>query len=94
MTYGEIGKELGIPLPKDFGYKGDHPTVRQMANRGRSLLERALGKEGWQQHIEAMRTEARRWEALSEAEQEAEAMVETLGIPYEEALRSSREEEA
>jgi hypothetical protein len=94
MTYREIGKELGIPLPKDFGYKGDHPRVRQMVNRGRSLLVRALGKEGWQQHIEATRAEARRWESLSEAEQAAEDVVEALGIPYEEALRSEKKEAA
>lgn len=94
LTYREIGRELGIPPPQDFGYKGDHPRVRQMVNRGRSLLERTLSKEGWQQHITAMRTEARRWEALSEVEQAAESTVEALGIPYEEALRISIEEEA
>ena len=94
LTYREIGKELGIPPPKDFSYKGDHPRVRQMVSRGRALLERTLSKEGWQEYIQAMRTEARRWQALSEVEQAAEGMVEALGIPYEEALRIEEEEAA
>jgi hypothetical protein len=92
LTYREISSELGIPLPKDVAYKGDHPRVRQMVNRGRSLLERTLGKEGWQDHIEAMKAEAKRWKALSEIEQIAEGVSESLGIPYEEALRSEKEE--
>lgn len=94
LTYCEIGRELAIPLPKDFGYKGDHPRVRQMVNRGRSLLKRALGKEGWQEHIKAMKAEAKRWNALDEIEQSAESMSEHSGIPYEEALRIEKEEAA
>jgi hypothetical protein len=94
LTYREISRELGIPLPKDVGYKGDHPRVRQMVNRGRSLLERTLGKEGWQDHIEAMKAEAKRWKALGEIEQSAEGMSEHLGIPYEEALRIEKEDAA
>jgi hypothetical protein len=92
LTYREISRELGIPLPKDVAYKGDHPRVRQMVNRGRSLLERTLGKEGWQDHIEAMKAEAKRWKALGEIEQSAEGMSESLGIPYEEALRIEKEQ--
>jgi len=94
LTYREIGKELGIPPPKDLAYKGDHPRVRQMVGRGRKILERALGAEGWQEHTEAMKAEAERWRALSEAEQEAEDSVEHLGLPYEEALRRAEEEVA
>ena len=92
-TYRRIGEELGVPLPQDFDYKGDHPRVRQMVSRGQSILERALGKDGWRKHIEAMRTEAERWNALSDLEQCAEDLAEGLGMPYEEARRICIEED-
>jgi hypothetical protein len=94
LTHREIGKELGIALPEDFDYKGDHPTVRQMVKRGRSILERVLGKRGWQKQIEAMRAEAERWNSLTDVEKDAEDTAEALGMPYEEALRSAREDDA
>lgn len=94
LTYRQIGEELEAPPPKDFEYKGDHPTARQMVLRGRSILERTLGKEGWREHIEAMRAEAKRWSSLSEVEEAAEGMVESLEYPYEEALRIAEEQHA
>jgi len=53
-----------------------------------------LGKEGWQEHIEAMKAEAKRWKALDEIEQSAESTSVHLGIPYEEALRIEKKEAA
>jgi hypothetical protein len=94
LTYREIGRLLDVPPPDNFDYKGDHPRVRQMVKRGRAILERALGKEDWQQHVKAMKAEAKRWNALSEVEQEAESISEHLGIPYEEALQSAIEDAA
>jgi hypothetical protein len=94
LTYREIGRLLDVPPPDNFDYKGDHPRVRQMVKRGRAILERALGKEGWQQHIKAMKAEGARWKALSEVEQEAESISEHLGIPYEEALRGAKDDAA
>ncbi|MDP9474290.1 MAG: hypothetical protein M3R38_01055 [Actinomycetota bacterium] len=94
LTYKEIGQVLGLPVPDEYGDKGDHPTVRQAANRGRRIVVRALGEERWRQHVRAMRDEAERWCSLSEAQQEAESMAEHLDIPYEEALRRVEEEEA
>jgi hypothetical protein len=91
-TYRRIGEELEVPLPQDFDYKGDHPRVRQMVSRGRNILERTLGKDGWQKHIDAMRTEAKRWNALTELEQCAEDTAKSLGMPYEEAQRICEEE--
>jgi len=94
LTYREIGEELGVPPPEDIDYMGDHPTVRQMVKRGRRLLERALGKEGWQSHIGTMKAEAKRRHALSQVERDAEDTAESLGIPYEEALQRAQEEQA
>ena len=86
LTYREIGEELDVPPPKDFEIKGDYPRVRQMVMRGRKILVLALGEDGWRRHIEAMKTEAKRWNSLSEVEQEVEGWVE-YGLPYEEALQ-------
>jgi hypothetical protein len=93
LSYSGIGEVLGVAPPANFHYKGDHPTVRKMVARGRKILERALGKEGWRRLAEAMRTEAERWLSLTDAEREAELEVDALGVPYEEALRRAREEE-
>ena len=79
LTYREIGEEFGIPPPENFEYKSDHPTIRKMVERGRRILERALGEEGWRTQIEAMRSEAQRWFSLTEAEREAEIEAEALG---------------
>lgn len=87
LTHREIGERFGILLPVDFGYKGDHATVRKMVLRGRRVLERALGAEGWRKQVETMRAEAKRWRSMSEPEREAELEAEALGIPPEEAQR-------
>jgi hypothetical protein len=94
LTYREIGRLLDIPPPEDFDYKGDHPRVRQMVNRGRAILERTLSNEGWQQHVKAMKDESERWNGLSEVEKEAERISEFLETSYEEALRSVKERAA
>jgi hypothetical protein len=94
LTYRRIGEELNVPLPEDFNDKGDHPAVRQTVMRGRSMLERALGKEGWQEHIETMKIEAKRRRSLSLVERNAEDMVERWGIPYEKALERAEEIQA
>jgi hypothetical protein len=86
LTYREIGEELDVPPPKDFEIKGDYARVRQMVTRGRKILVLALGEDGWRRHIEAMKAEAKRWNSLSEVEQEVEDWVE-YGLPYKEALR-------
>jgi hypothetical protein len=86
LTYREIGEELGIPRPKDLEIKGDYPRVRQMVNRGRKILVLALGEDGWRRHIEAMKAEAKRWNSLSDLEQDVEGWIEH-GLRYEEALR-------
>ena len=94
LTYREIGEALDVPPPENFDYKGDHPAVRQMVKRGRSVLERALGKEGWQEQIGNMKAEAKRRRSLSQVERDAEDISEFLRIPYEEALQRAKEDEA
>lgn len=72
FTYRRIGDELCIPLPADFLIKGDHPTVRKMVGRGRRLLEKALGEEGWRKQAEAMRNETAQWQSLDDTQRETQ----------------------
>jgi hypothetical protein len=58
LTYRQIGERLGVPAPPDASYKGDYPVVRQMVIRGRNVLQRTFGVEGWQRKAEAMKAEA------------------------------------
>jgi hypothetical protein len=92
LTYRQIGERLGIPPPADFGYKGDHASVRKMVGRGRKFFRAALGDEGYASHVEAMKEEAKRRRAMSATEREAEDLAEAFGIPYEDALRRIEEE--
>ena len=68
LTYREIGRELGIPPPEDIAHKGDHPTVRKMVRRARSVLNGALGAEGWEAQVQIMKARAERLLSGGEAE--------------------------
>ncbi len=94
LTYRQVGERLGVPPPADFGYKGDHSAVRKMVGRGRKFFESALGEEGYESHVEAMKEEAKRRRGMSETQREAEDLSETFGIPYEDALERVAEERA
>jgi hypothetical protein len=94
LTNQRIGEELGLDRPGSFDIYRDYSTVRDMVRRGRLILVKALGEEGWQQQIQDMKAEAERWRSLSDVEQNAEGIAEHLGIPYAEALRHAEEEEA
>jgi hypothetical protein len=93
LTYMEIAKELGEPIPKQFKDSGDHVTVRHMVKRGRHILEKALGKEGWRAQAGVMRAEAARWRSLSEEERRVEHVAEIFFMTTEEARRFVNEEQ-
>ncbi len=69
LNYRQIGELMRIPLPPDFEVKGEHQTVRKMVERGRGILKRAFGEEGWREQVEKMKTQQAWWQSLSEAEQ-------------------------
>ena len=79
--YRVIGQELGILSPPDAHYKGDHPTVRASVKRGREILIKALGTDGWSKQVETMKTEAARWNSLSDKEKLRETLADEYGIP-------------
>ena len=89
LTYREIGRELGIPPPRNVDIKGDYSTARMAVNRGRKILERALSEEGgWSKQAEKMKAEATRWKSLSGKEKLRKTLAEQLGIgsPNEDTL--------
>ena len=87
LTNRQIAQALCIDTPSDFPIKGDHPTVRKMVRRGRSVLVAALSEEGWQAQAQAMKDEANRWHARSEIQRRAELEAEALGVPFDEVLK-------
>jgi hypothetical protein len=74
----EIAERFGIPEPPDFAIKKDYPEARDLVDKGRSLLEDALGEGGWQRQVEDMKAEMKWWEGLSERERWAERWVERM----------------
>ena len=94
----EVAERLGIPRPPSFEEKRDVPEARDLADKGRALLEEALGEEGWRERAEAMRGEMRRWQALEEDQRRAERRADDLeaffGPGFLAALRRARSEPA
>jgi hypothetical protein len=89
LSYVKIAKILKEPPPKTFTEKNDHPKVRKMADRGKRILERVFGKEGWEEKVATMKEEVERWRSLSEGQKMVERIraVETgsPGVSLEEA---------
>jgi len=52
---------------------------REAAKRGRRILEEALGKKGFKEHVEASVAEIRRWQSLSDEERLIERMADMIG---------------
>ena len=92
LTNRQIAELLCINTPSDFPIKGDHPRVRKMVGRGRRALVAALGEEGWQAQVQAMKDEAQRWRSRSEIERRGELEAEAFGVPYDEVLGRLEEE--
>ncbi len=70
LGYVKVGDLMGIPSPERYREQGDHPTVREMVRRGKRLLERALGADGWRRQAEAMSAEREWFMSLDEKDQE------------------------
>jgi hypothetical protein len=85
-TLLQIAERFGLTITEKQRDERDHPRVRQMVKRGRRMLEGALGKDGWQGQIEAMKADAEWYGKLSTKEKAIQFMVDE-GIPLEEARR-------
>lgn len=85
LTYMKIAEELGEAIPEKYKRKGDHRTVREMVSRGRNVLRRAMGDDGWPAQARMMREEAERWQSLSEEERRVEHVADVCHMTVEEA---------
>lgn len=75
-TYPKIAARLRIKVSEKAKYVGDYSTVSKAVGRGRDILVRALGRDGWEKAAAEMRREHVRREALSEPEKFVEDLAE------------------
>ncbi len=85
LSASKIAERLGLSTGEKYRIKGGHRTVEKMAERGRKLLEGALGKEGWQKRIEAMKADAKWFRGLSSTQQAIYSQLERENMTEEEA---------
>lgn len=67
----DIAAQLDVPIPPTYSEKKDIPAVRELYEKGRDILKRALGEGGWEKQVEAMKTEIEWWDSLNPDQQEA-----------------------
>lgn len=71
LSHAEVGEELGIARTENDVVHGGHARVSKMVKRGRSILEKAWGKEGWQEQVLQLQAERDRWMHLERTAPEA-----------------------
>jgi hypothetical protein len=87
MSSIQIAERFSLNITEKHRDQREHPTVRQTINRGRKMLESALGTEGWRKQVEDMKAEAKRWQELSAEEQSIEMWAEQDDVTVEEARK-------
>jgi hypothetical protein len=93
LTYRDIAEQLDVHISPGARVVSDYSRISRMVARGRDILERAWGKDGWRKKAEAMKAEAARWYALTLIERVVEECAELLGVSPQEALRFLEDEE-
>ena len=69
MSASQIAKRLKVASKGKYQTKGGHRTVEKMVERGKKLLKDALGEDGWQKQIEAMKADREWFNSLDETQQ-------------------------
>jgi hypothetical protein len=57
LKHREIAGILRVDISEKSGVVDDYSAVGKMVVRGRDILWRAFGKDGWDEMVESMRTE-------------------------------------
>jgi hypothetical protein len=71
LNYRQIGERMRIFMPPErLKEKGDFQTVRKMVERGRRVLIKAFGEQGWQERVKKMKSEKAWWQTLSDEERD------------------------
>jgi hypothetical protein len=92
LSNPDLGELLRVPATDHDVIKGDNQTARKTADRGRELLEKALGKEGWKRQVEAMKAEVVWWRSLSTEQRKVVRNAEAKGSTLEERREELEEE--
>jgi len=93
LTIHDIAEQLDVHITSGARVVSDYSTISKMVVRGRDILERAWGKDGWRKKAEAMKAEASQWYALTPIERVVEECAELLGVSPQEAQRILEDEE-
>jgi hypothetical protein len=93
LTYRDIAEQLDVHISSGARVVSDYSRISRMVARGRDILERAWGRDGWRKKAEAMKVEAARWYALTPIERVVEECAELLGVSPQEARRVLEDEE-
>jgi hypothetical protein len=75
-TYPNIAEHLQIKVSEKSKHVGDYSTVSKAVGRGRDILVRAIGRDGWEKATAEMRREHARRETLSEPQRFVEDCAE------------------
>ncbi len=87
LTHPAIAEEMNVPLPRNYEHKKDIEAVRDLYEKGRTILERALGEGGWSEQTEAMKAEIEWWNSLSPEEKEEDRSYRSVVPATEEIAR-------
>src|SRR5215204_1783302 len=93
LTNRDIAEQLDVDISPGARVVSDYSKISKMVARGRDILERAWGKDGWRKQAEAMKAEVARWYALTPIERVVEECAELLGVSPQEAQRMLADEE-
>src|SRR5829696_3558278 len=93
LTHRDIAEQLDVHISPGARVVSDYSTIARMVARGRDILQRAWGKDGWRKQAEAMKAEAARWYALTPLERVVEECAELLSVSPREARRMLEDEE-
>jgi hypothetical protein len=93
LTYRDIAEQLDVEISAGARVVSDYSRISRMVARGRDILERAWGRDGWRKKAEALKAEAARWYALTPIERVVEECAELLGVSPKEARRMLEDEE-
>ena len=85
LSNPEIGKILGISPTARDRERRENSKVRTSVKRGRPLLIKAFGEEGWRKHVEDKKAERDRFFSLDEEERKILLFADEQGISVEEA---------
>ena len=86
LSSPQIAERLNLSAEK-YQVKGGQRAVDKMIERGRKLLEKAFGKEGWQKRIEAMKLDGEWFRNLDARQKAIYSMLDTNTMTDEEARR-------